>query len=481
MAQNTSSPHPAELSLDTPFKILVVDSDAESISRIAFVLETVGITNTLGCRDRGKTGSLIPDKDVGIVLLDLSDSFFEGESLLDKLTTLHPQIPFIVTTSDPNVEIGIRAYRSGAFDFMVKPINPSRLVESIRRAVEFRRLQGGEDDLDRSSLLKNPEAFQPIVTRNRSMLSLFQYLEAVAPTSRPILVMGETGVGKEMIARAIHVLSGRKGPYLAVNIAGLDDHSFSDTLFGHLKGAFTGADSARDGLVKIAAQGTLVLDEIGDLNFTNQVKLLRLLQEGEYFPLGADSLRPANTRFILITNQDLHSMQLEGSFRSDLYHRLQTHRVIVPPLRERLEDLPLLLDHFIGTCSSILGKRKPTPPPELLQLLMSYPFPGNVRELESMVFDAVSRHKSRMLSMQPFLEYIEHRRNRNRGAAPRRSVGSEENPFASFEELPTLKDSTRLLLKEALRRGKGSRTTAARLLGITRSGLSKALKRNSLD
>jgi DNA-binding NtrC family response regulator len=299
-------------------------------------------------------------------------------------------------------------------------------------------------------------------------------VEAVAASPRPLLITGETGVGKELVARAVHALSGRKGNFVPVNVAGLDDHVFADTLFGHRKGAFTNALEARAGLLEQAAGGTLFLDEIGDLSAASQVKLLRLLQDGEYLPLGADIAKRSDARAVVATNQDLESARNSGRFRKDLYYRLCGHRVHLPPLRERREDLPVLLDHFLGEAARSLEKRRPTPPDELHTLLAVYPFPGNVRELESMVFNAVSLHSAGKLSMDAFKAVIFERQPALAGEAE----GREPPGRLLFpERLPTLKQVEDALVEEALRRAGGNQSIAATLLGITRQAMNKRVNK----
>ncbi len=255
-------------------------------------------------------------------------------------------------------------------------------------------------------------------------------------------------------------------------MAGLDDAVFSDTLFGHMRGAFTGADQTRRGMIEEAADGTLFLDEIGDLSIASQVKLLRLLQEGEYFPLGSDRPKRLKARVVVATHQNLLLKQENGSFRRDLYYRLCTHMVHVPPLRERKGDLAPLLDHFLEEAARSLGKKKPTPPRELLQLLATYSFPGNVRELKALVYNAVSVHRDRVLSMDTFLKTVV----RPEAKLNPPAISAERNLFAGLEHLPTFGEAAELLVEEAMSRANGNQTIAARLLGISQPALSKRLK-----
>lgn len=225
----------------------------------------------------------------------------------------------------------------------------------------------------------------------------------------PVLITGETGVGKELTAKAIHRLSQRQGGFVPVRVAGLEDHVFSDNLFGHTVGAFPGADEVRIGMVEKASGGTLFLDEIGEMSLALQEKLLSLLQNGEFFPLGSAVAKPSDVRIVVSTNQGHQMLQESGKFRKDLYHRLCVHHVQVPPLRERREDLLLLVDHFMEEASEKLGKQSPALSLELFPLFEAYSFLGNVRELQSLIFDAVRNHKSGKLSMEGFQSYFHQR------------------------------------------------------------------------
>jgi len=263
-----------------------------------------------------------------------------------------------------------------------------------------------------------------------------------------------------------------------VNVAGVEDAMFSDTLFGHRKGAYTGADQPREGLIAKASGGTLFLDEIGDLRESSQVKLLRLLEEHRYYPLGSDVAKESDARIVCATHRDLQKGVANGTFRRDLYYRLSAHHVRIPPLRERPDDIPLLVDHFLLEAAKAEGKRKPTAPPELSVLLSNYPFPGNVRELRMMVTDAVLLHKGGMLSMDSFRKATG---MDGASADPNDGAGSPEaqgsSRFFSSSRLPTLKEAEEYLISTALARARNNQGIAASLLGITRQALNKRLIR----
>jgi DNA-binding NtrC family response regulator len=307
------------------------------------------------------------------------------------------------------------------------------------------------------------------------MFAIFRYLEAIARSPQPVLITGETGTGKELVARALHQLSARPGELVSVNVAGLDDTMFSDTLFGHTRGAFTGADRVREGLMTTSGEGTLFLDEIGDLSVSSQVKLLRLLQDGTFYPVGADRPRHSRARIVCATNCDMEQSVKTGKFRKDVYYRLRTHHLHLPPLRARTGDLSLLISHFIDKAAGALDKPAPIVPLALHQLLKTYSFPGNVRELEGLVFDAVARHESGTLSLQSFKDAISSSTELQTTERP------QEAPSGlvawSPERLPTIKEAEEALIDEALNRADGNQGVAAGLLGISRQALNKRLSR----
>jgi len=325
--------------------------------------------------------------------------------------------------------------------------------------------------------VSNPDAFAEIVTGSEAIHAVFCAIEAFAGNRNPVLITGESGVGKELAAQAIHRLSRREGKFVSVNVAGLDDTMFTDTLFGHARGAFTDAQSVRRGLAEEAEGGTLFLDEIGDLSVGSQIKLLRFIEEREYRPLGADRLRRSDARIIIATNADLRNKLQEGKFREDLFYRL-THHIDIPPLRERLEDLPLLVEHFVTSACKALGVRKPAIPAELAGLLRSYRFPGNVRELKNMIENAVARNSATLLPLSWFVEYIRAGTLHDVEGLHAPGADSEKPPWT--EGFPTLKELEKSVVAEALRRSGGNQNAAARLLGLSPSALSRRISKEGI-
>lgn len=457
--------------------ILLIDDEPILLKTSQLLLTSKGFSNVKTIRDGRKVMEYLKDNPVSVIVLDLYMPEVSGQDLLPEIVSEYPEIQVIVMTATDDTDTAVTCMKRGAFDFLVKPVETERLVATIHRALEHRTISQELSSLRErffSEKVQNTEAFSSIITASSRMHTLFKYMEVIAPTRQPVLICGETGVGKELFARALHRLSGRKGDFVAVNVAGLDDTVFSDTLFGHRKGAFTGADQAREGLIAKAAAGSLFLDEIGDLGDQSQIKLLRLLQEKEYYPLGSDNPVSSNARVILATNHDLKKLIEEKKFRRDLYYRLCAHQLLIPPLRERTEDIPPLLEYFLGEAASEFEKKKPTPPPELVTLLQNYPFPGNVRELEALVHDAVARHTAGVLSMESFINSIGASRSPHTGQE--NSIPGEGSLDDLFGHFPTVNEVEEYMISEAMRRAKGNQGIAANLLGISRQTLNKRLR-----
>lgn len=458
--------------------ILVVEDERYVRASLTAYLSDIGF-HILEA-ENGQVGlELFRSQHPDIVMTDLRMPVMDGFALVEAIAAESEFIPVVVISGVGVVDEAVRAMRLGAWDYLSKPImNLEELQITLESCLERARTKQELERLRRhlsDGTLGDETVFSTIITTSPRMRAIFLYLESVAPSRQPVLITGETGTGKELIARAVHSLSGCSGPFVAINLAGLDDAMFSDTLFGHLRGAFTGADRVREGVMRQASGGTLFLDEIGDLSPGSQVKLLRLLQEGEYLPLGADKVQKSDARIIAATHADLKTRMEQGTFRPDLYYRLFSHRVELPPLRDRSEDIPLLTAYFLKKAAASLEKTIPTAPIELNRYLAAYRFPGNIRELEAIIYDAVARSGSRILPLEPIVAAI---CSDLRMPIPAEPVASRcpVCPFAG--KFPTIKEAEDHLISEALRLAGNNQRLAAACLGITRQALNKRLSRS---
>nr|CRH07389.1 Putative two component, sigma54 specific, transcriptional regulator, Fis family [Candidatus Magnetococcus massalia] len=478
-------------------RILIVDDERLHINMLNGILKENYILK-VAMNGQQAVERAASDPQPDLILLDVQMPDMDGFAVLRLLKQDQRTrgIPVIFITALNAEEEETRGLEMGAVDYITKPFSPAivnarihtqlSLQQSMHDALEAQlqaqSLEKQVGALNRSLAseeLQQPEAFSAIITHSSKMQAVFHYMEAIADSSEPVLVTGETGVGKELIAQALHQLGGRQGKMLSVNLAGLDDTTFSDTLFGHKKGAFTGADQDRQGFIAQAEGGTLFLDEIGDLQPASQIKLLRLLQEKLYYPLGSDQPRQMQVTIIAATHRDLSSMMHEGSFRQDLFFRLSAHHIKIPPLRQRREDIPLLTGHFLEEATQAMGRGELVPPDALLKLLALYDFPGNIRELRAMVLDAAAQHRSGpTLSMQSIQQTIEERRNSTRVALSQEMAESSSAPGFHFDgPLPTLEEAEQLLVAEAMRQAGNNQGIAASLLGISRTALNRRLNR----
>ena len=458
--------------------ILLVDDEKEMLEITKMALGCDGIHNVVTLQDSRQVVTLLKEKKVAAIVLDLMMPYLSGMELLPTLVGDFPEIPVLIMTASDDLEMAVECLKMGAFDYLLKPVEPNRLVSAIDKALKLNYLQNEVTSLKECLLtgrLEHSGAFADIITCSKKMRAIFQYAEVISKSRQPILISGETGVGKELMAEAIHRTSGVKGEFVTVNVAGLDELMFSDTLFGHKKGAFTGADQSREGLIARASGGTLFLDEIGDLSAVSQVKLLRLLQGEEYYPLGSDVMKYTDARVIVATNQDLLQLLEAGKFRKDLYYRLCAYQIHIPPLHARLEDIPLLLNHFIEEAATSLKKPRPEPSPELISQLKRLNFPGNIREFKALVYDAVARYGNGELSLRDFS-----------GLAARFPVEpivdldlddkGEELLNTLFGRFPTLQEVEEFMISTAMKLAEGKMSVAASLLGITRQGLHKRIR-----
>ncbi len=457
--------------------ILIVDDEKSILKSMEFTFRSDGYDNIACIQDSRSVMDYIASNPVEIIFLDITMPIISGEEILNEVHKNYPDIPVVIITGLNDVKTAVSCMKLGATDYLLKPIERNRLLLTVNNILELRNMRRQYSILKEHMLslgLNNPAAFSHIITQNKQMIAVFKYMEALGNSQEPVLITGETGTGKELFAQAMYNLHPYGGKYVPVNVAGLDDHMFTDTLFGHVKGAYTGTAGPRAGLVEKAENGLLFLDEIGDLSLPSQVKILRLIQEKEYYPLGSDILRRSNCRIVVATNADLKEKMKDGSFRKDLYYRLFVHTIRIPPIRDRKDDISLLADYFLEEAARSFRKKKPTPPKELFSVLKSYSFPGNVRELRSLIYNAVSQHESKIMSLDVINETI----NKSiKESIPVESCNDpDENIFHLLDNIPTLECMEKLLIREALLRSENNQSMAARMLGITRQTLRKKLK-----
>ncbi len=361
--------------------ILVVDDETAFLDSVQRMLRIEGYEDITTRSDPTEVAALLGDRTFDVAFLDITMPEMNGLDLLKVIKEHSPETECVMITANESIPMVIEAVKRGAYDYLIKPIMPEQLAHALNRALERRRMiealllkskRGVEKALD------NPDAFREIHTADKAMLRLLHEAELHAGSDIPILITGETGVGKELMARAIHLASRRvKGPFVPVNMLALSPTLFESEFFGHIKGAFTGADRDKLGYLGKAEGGTLFLDEIGDLSLEIQGKLLRILQEGEYTPVGDTRSRVSNVRFVAATNQDLEKLVQQHKFRKDLFFRLQFAHLQIPRLAERPDDIPLLAEHFIGDSGTLAD--------DAYGALYAHQWPGNVRELKGVL------------------------------------------------------------------------------------------------
>ena len=397
---------------------------------------------------------------VDLVVTDIRMPEMEGLELLDQLKRVDPDVPVVVMTAFSSVESAVAALRKGAYDYVVKPFINDDLLQSVRNALRQRELSLENRSLRRE--LDRAHAFDQIVGASDALQETLSMVARVAGTNASILITGESGTGKELVARAVHFHSSRaKGPFLAVNCGALNENLLEAELFGHEKGAFTGATAARKGLLEAASGGTIFLDEVGDMPASLQVKLLRALQEREVLPVGGRAAVPFDARVVAATNRDLEAEVVAGRFREDLFYRLNVIPILVPPLRERVGDVPLLARHFAARFAREMGAGDGRVDPEAMAALCGYRWPGNVRELTNAVERAVA-----LCDGTVRLEHLPER--------IRASARATKDPEAG---IPTLDEVERRHILAVMERTEGNKARAAELLGIDLSTLYRKLRR----
>jgi len=447
-------------------RVLVIE-DEEKLRRVMELqLRTAGFdVDQAGTAEEGI--NLADSAD--LVITDLRLPGMDGLQLLTVLRERGLQTPIIVMTAFGSIETAVEAMKAGAVDFLPKPFSLDHLMAVVSKALELRKLRDENRKLREE--LGHRYQFDNIVGRSPAMREIFDTVERVAPTRATVLLAGESGVGKDMIARAIHQHSPRKDhPFVKINCTALPENLMESELFGYEKGAFTGANVTKPGKFEQADTGTVFLDEIGDVPASVQVKLLRILQEREFERLGSNKTRHIDVRVLAATNVDLRAALEQGTFREDLYYRLNVMPISIPPLRERREDIPFLAEHFVHKLSKDLGSVATGISEEAIQKLMQYHWPGNVRELENVI------ERSMVLASQPILDASDIRID----TAPRAQRASANSEYALPDGM-TLDEYEQALIRDALKRANGNKSQAARMLGLTRNALRYRLTQMGME
>jgi DNA-binding NtrC family response regulator len=407
-----------------------------------------------------------------LILLDLLMPGMNGIDVLKKLKKIDPHSIIIIITAYASVESAISAMKIGAFDYVQKPFKHEELLLTIERAIEHKNLQ--DENIRLRDELKRKFSFEKIIGKSKLMHDIFELIKASAPTRSTILLQGESGTGKELVARAIHLNSDRaNAPFIVVNSGSLPPDLLESHLFGHVKGAFTGAVSDKKGLFEAADKGTIFFDEISSLNPETQAKLLRVMQDREFMRLGGTSTIKVDVRVIAATNSDLEELIEEKKFRQDLFFRLNVIKIELPPLKDRKEDIPLLVKHFLDLYSEENKKEISGITEDVMEVLEGHEWPGNIRELENIIERAVVLTKTKLITRESLPSFL---------------YSSQEKQLTALSSAPnfrTLREQTHLLQRkwilEALKKTSGVQKEAAQLLGVKPTTLNEMIKRLSID
>jgi DNA-binding NtrC family response regulator len=410
----------------------------------------------------------VQEVEVDLILADYRMPGATGLDLLARCRELGFDIPFIIMTGYSSIEHAVTSIKQGAFDYLTKPVRVETLELAVNQAMEITKLRR-ENRVFRSEIA-GMRAARAIVGKSPPMQAVLRTVQTVAPTRATVLLQGESGTGKELLARAIHDQSPRDDqPFVSLNCAAIPEGLVESAMFGHEKGAFTGASTRALGAFERAHRGTLLLDEISEMRLDLQPRLLRVIQEQEFERVGGRNPIKVDVRIIATTNRDLSRDVDEGRFREDLYYRLNVVPMTAPPLRERCGDIPLLVDHFARRAAAELGAQPPHIAPEAIGLLETHPWPGNIRELENVVHRAVILSEG-TIGPEGFRPYLEERGARRVPAERDATDGA-----AVADEVVNLKDLEEIAIQQALKRTQGNRTQAARLLGISERTLRNKL------
>ena len=444
--------------------ILIVDDEITYLDLMRGLLEQEGYQNITTEEDPLKVISIIEQKNIELILLDVYMPQKSGLDLLEEIYAQFPTIPVIIITAVNEVEVALKAIKLGAYEFITKPPDTDRLFLTIRRALGKRLLETERDSLRKTLSDEKPEqkVFSDIITDSPSMFKVFELVEIFAPTNETVLISGETGTGKDLLARKIHDLSPRKnGPFIAVNLASISPSLFESELFGHKKGTFTGAGNDKMGYFEAAQNGTIFLDEIGELPLELQGKLLRTIQYNEIMRLGDPKPINLDIRIISATNRNLLDAVNTKDFRADLYYRLNRGFIHIPPLRRRGDDVIILSDHFLETGNKIYNRNILGFSEDVVNDLRAYSFPGNVRELENIILNAVAK-----TSNSQYIDSID---------LPA-ELHSDKHSSIETGKLTSLEDALENHIMYVLKMMGNSVQKAAPILGLSERTLQRRLK-----
>ena len=445
--------------------VLIVDDEESQRKSIETFLKKRNY-NVLSASNGDEAFRIAEEEIVDLILSDLRMPGIDGIELLKKVKQYNPQIDFVIMTAYGSIDDAVSIMKSGAYDYLTKPIDLDEL-ESLIKRINEKRLLLSENKLLREQLYEKFK-FDSIITQSKKMEDVLNLAGRVAKSKTSVLIRGESGTGKELVAKAIHFSGDRKDkPFVTVNIASLPENLMESELFGHEKGAFTGAINSRIGKFEEANAGTLFIDEVGDIPLSVQVKLLRAIQFSEIQKLGSNVTKKLNVRIITATHRDLEAMIKEGEFREDLYYRLNVVSLRLPNLNERKEDVPILIDHFINKYSGINDKNISGITSEALDRLMKYDYPGNIRELENMIERAVVLSRYEKISLEDLPAHFESI-SENKLLDPYNLEDDYEAKIKMFESE---------MILEALKQNEGNQSAAARQLNMTERHLRSRLER----
>ncbi|MBN1234266.1 MAG: sigma-54-dependent Fis family transcriptional regulator [Candidatus Coatesbacteria bacterium] len=451
-------------------KVLIIDDDKAVLNYLSILLMQSGEYQPVTLSDSCKSYDMLQNEKFDLLLLDMDMPKVNGLDILKFIFDNKIEINTVVLTGVEDVELAVSAMKLGAHDYITKPADQQYLLKVMSIAIERGNLSKDKSKVSngKTELEYNQSAFSDIITSNPKIIKLFHFVEKLAQTNNTILIWGESGTGKELFANAIHKISSRsKKAFIAVNAGVFANELFASEFFGHAKGAFTGADANKKGLLEEADGGTLFLDEIGELALQIQVKLLRFLQEGEFFRVGSTKNQRADVRIIAATNKDLFEEIKKGNFRKDLFYRLNMNSIYLPPLREREGDVEVLSYYFLKKFSELNNKSITKISSAVLDLLNNYSFPGNVRELMNIINSATIIETSNELHKKSLPQYF----------LQNFSLSDE----VSAKDLKTLKEIEAQHIKKILIYTKNNRTRCAQILGISRVNLIAKIKSYSLD